>query len=184
MVKMSLTLILGCMFSGKSTELIRLVRRSRIIGKKVIVVNHRMDNRYSDKESVVSHGGHDVPGIKVSKLSDLKNLHLEQPDIIAIDEAQFFEDLTEQVMHFVEDLGIKVIVAGLSGDYQRKPFGSILELVPKCDHLVFTQAYCSSCNDGTHASFTKRLVQEDGQTLVGDKTKYAAVCRECYINSP
>ena len=172
------------MFSGKSTELIRMVRRSRIIGKKVMVVNHRMDNRYTDKETVVSHSGHNVPGIKVNKLSELEKLDLEQPDIIAIDEAQFFDDLTEQVMHFVEDLGISVIVAGLSGDYQRKPFGSILELVPKCDNLVFTQAYCSSCNDGTHASFTKRLVQEDGQTLVGDKTKYAAMRRECYINSP
>jgi thymidine kinase len=172
------------MFSGKSTELIRLVRRSRIIGKKVMVVNHRMDNRYSEEESVVSHAGQDIPSVKVNKLSELEGIGLEQPDIIAIDEAQFFEDLTEQVMHFVEDLGIKVIVAGLSGDYQRNPFGNILELVPKCDHLVFTHAYCSSCNDGTHAAFTKRLVQEEGQTLVGDKTKYAAVCRECYINSP
>ncbi len=168
------------MFSGKSTELIRMVRRFRIIGKDVMVVNHLIDNRYSDKDDVVSHSGQGISGIKVSKLSELDLT--KKPEVIAIDEAQFFEDLTEKVMHFVEDLGINVIVAGLSGDYQRKPFGRILELVPKCDHMVFTQAYCSSCNDGTHAVFTKRLVDEGGQTLVGDNTKYTAVCRKCYIN--
>jgi len=166
------------MFSGKSTELIRMVSRHRIIGKNVMVVNHRIDNRYSDKDDVVSHSGHGMAGIKVSKLSELDLS--QKPEVIAIDEAQFFEDLTDHVMHFVEDLGISVIVAGLSGDYKRNAFGNILELVPKCDHMVFTKAYCSLCKDGTEAVFTKRIVDEQRQTLVGS-TQYKAVCRKCYL---
>ena len=170
------------MFSGKSTELIRLVNRYHSIGKKVLVVNHCIDDRYSDKAYIVSHSGQQIPGIKVQKLKDLSVS--PQPEVIAIDEAQFFPDLLEQVLYFVEELEITVIVAGLSGDYQRNAFGNILELVPKCDKLWMANAYCSQCKDGTKASFTKRLGQEKGQTLVGGDTKYAAVCRKCYINIP
>ena len=177
---MSLTLIIGCMFSGKSTELIRMVRRYRIIGKNVMVINHAIDNRYSDQPDVVSHSGHKISGVKVDKLSEVT--FENRPDVIAIDEAQFFNDLNGQVMNFVENMGIDVIVAGLSGDYQRKAFGNILDLVPKCDHLVFMNAFCSSCKDGTHATFTMRLSDQEGQTLVGDDQQYRPVCRKCYIN--
>ncbi len=168
------------MFSGKSTELIRLVNRYHSIGKKVLVVNHVADDRYTEESSVMSHSGQKITCLKVKHLAELE--HSEQPEVIAIDEAQFFDDLIEQVMHFVEDLEITVIVAGLSGDYQRNPFGNILQLIPKCDRLIYTQAYCSSCKDGTHASFTKRITDEKGQKVVGDEKKYAAVCRKCYIN--
>jgi len=172
------------MFSGKSTELIRLINRYHSIGKKVLVVNHSMDNRYSDNPVVVSHSGTEIPGVKVKHLMDLKTMNLEQPDVIAIDEAQFFDDLKERVMYFVEELEITVIVAGLSSDYQRNPFGHVLDLIPLCDKVWMAAAYCSRCKDGTKAIFTKRITDEEEQTIVGDDKKYMAVCRSCYISSP
>jgi thymidine kinase len=116
----------------------------------------------------------------VSKLKDVK---ISDYDVIAIDEAQFFSDLFENVLTFVERYKKTVIVAGLSGDYKRGEFGQILKLIPFCDldQLRTTTAYCCMCNNGKSASFTKRISDEKDQILVGDKDHYKAVCRDCFL---
>ncbi len=174
---MSLSVIIGCMFSGKSTELIRLVNRYKSIGKNILTINHALDQRYS-KNMIVSHSGSKMDAMQTSVLPT----EVQEYDIIAIDEAQFFSDLVPKVLEYVETYNKKVIVAGLSGDYRRKPIGNILELIPLCDKLWMSVAYCSICKDGTKASFTKRLSNSTEQIEVGEADGYIAVCRKCYIS--
>tara|TARA_B110000483_G_C18081735_1_gene498382 strand:- start:82 stop:609 length:528 start_codon:yes stop_codon:yes gene_type:complete len=174
---MSLTLIVGCMFSGKSTELIRLVNRYKSIGKNILTINHSLDQRYS-RNMIVSHSGNKVAAVQTNILP----AEVEDYDIIAIDEGQFFTDLVTKVLEYVETHNKTVIVAGLSGDFQRRPFGSILQLMPLCDKLWMATAYCSVCKDGTKASFTKRLSNSTEQIAVGEADQYIAVCRKCYTS--
>ena len=173
---MSLTLLLGCMFSGKSTELIRRVKCLKSIGHDVLVINHSSDNRYSTVEEVVTHSGHAMKSIKAETLSTIDITGFE---VVAIDEAQFFPDLFEMVLNYL-NLNKKVIVAGLIGDYKREPIGQVLDLISKADEIVHLRAYCSMCKNGKLASFTKRLTNETDQVVVGDNDKYMAVCRGCY----
>lgn len=167
------------MYSGKSTELIRRVNRFKSIGKKVLVVNHSIDNRYTEKEVVVSHSGSAIESIKTDSI---QNIDVGEYDVIAIDEGQFFEDLYTRVLFWTDNQQKTVVIAGLSGDYERKPMGDLLSLIPHCDDLSFTRAYCSSCRNGTSATFTKRLTDDTKQVVVGTTDMYSAVCRSCYLN--
>ena len=174
---MTLRVVAGPMFSGKTTELMRQIKRFESIGKSVLVINHTLDTRYSN-DAIVSHSGTKTSAVMVSKLQDVKS---PESDIIAIDEAQFFPDLFEAVMTWVERQRKTVIVAGLIADYKRATFGQILQLIPFCDldkvHLM--TAYCSNCKNGTKASFTKRLNSSNKQIDVGNE--YISVCRSCYL---
>lgn len=175
---MSLDLIVGCMFSGKSSELRRRVNRFKSIGKRVLVVNHKLDNRYSDKEVVVTHSGEMLDAIKVS---DLKWVVPINHDVIAIDEAQMFTGLYDRVLFFVEQMNLTVIVAGLTGDYRRQNFGEIYKLYPIACTINHCKALCSVCKNGTPGIFTYRLSDKINQLLVGSKDMYVAVCRQCYL---
>ena len=179
---MSLELIMGCMFSGKTTELIRRIRRFQSIGKKVCVINHNADTRTTDK--VETHYGDNVKAMKYVHLMNFVNdySNTQTYDVICIDEGQFFGDLYKAVLTLVEGYDLKVIVAGLSGDYRREPFGDILKLILKADDFMFCTAYCGICKDGTVAPFTKRISEGKEQVDVGAGDKYIAVCRSCYIN--
>lgn len=178
---MSLELIVGCMFSGKSTELIRRIRRFQSIGKRVCVINHGADIRTDDK--VQTHYGDNVKAMKFEHLFNFATTVVSKDvyDVICIDEGQFFVDLYKSVIHMVDVCGIPVIVAGLSGDYRRKPFGDMLCLFAKADDVMFCKAYCGMCKDGTLAAFTKRLTDSQVLVDVGSSDKYVAVCRKCYL---
>ena len=178
---MSLELILGCMFSGKSTELIRRVRRYQSIGKKVCVINHNADTRTGDK--VETHYGDTVKALKCVHLSNFMNSGTFTAfEVICIDEAQFFGDLYDMVMSMVDLYGLHVIVAGLSGDFQRNHFGEIHRLIPKADDIHFCKAYCGMCKDmNKPAVFTMRLSKSVELVEVGASDKYVAVCRKCYL---
>lgn len=176
---MSLKLIIGCMFSGKSTELIRRIRRFQSIGKRVCVINHEADARTDDK--VQTHYGDNVKAMKMDHLLDFVNSMEDVYDVICIDEGQFFDDLYASVMYLVDVCGIPVIVAGLNGDYRREPFGDMLKLFVKADDVMFCKAYCGMCKDGTLAAFTKRLTDSHVLVDVGSSDKYVAVCRKCYL---
>ena len=172
---MSLTLLVGCMFSGKSTELIRRVKCLKSIGHTVLVINHSNDNRYSTVEEVVTHSGNAMKAIKTDTLD---SVDVRDYDLIAIDEAQFFPNLFENVLKFL-NLKKKILVAGLISDYKREPIGQVLDLISKADEIVQLRAYCAICKNGTLASFTKRISEETEQVVVG-VDKYVAVCRQCY----
>jgi thymidine kinase len=175
---MALELIIGSMYSGKSTELMRRVARLKSIGMNCLVINHTNDTRV-DGDYVQSHDGKKVAAIKTD---DLLLTNVRPYDAIAIDEAQFFHNLKTAVMIMVETNNKHVIVAGLSGDYERKAFGEILELVPLADDVHFKRALCAKCcHPGRPASFTKRLSEEKDLVSVGGT--YLAVCRLCFSKS-
>lgn len=177
---MSLNLIIGCMFSGKSTELIRRIRRFQSIGKRVCVINHELDNRITG--GVTTHYGDNVDSLRYSLLMNFVNIYdLSNYDVICIDEGQFFDDLRTAVKALVEVYNLQVVVAGLSSDFRREPFGDMLPLMLIADDIKFCKAYCGICRDGTLASFTKRLSSTTAQVDVGSKDKYLAVCRKCYL---
>jgi thymidine kinase len=171
---MALELIIGSMYSGKSTELIHRVNRFRNIGMKCLVINHTNDTRVLD-EAVQTHDGDMLPA---KKTDDILLVDTRPYDMIAIDEGQFFRNLKTAV-HFMVKAGKYVIVAGLNGDYQRNKFGEILDLIPIADNVTFKRALCKRCrHPNKEAAFTKRIGAQTGTVNVN--CKYVAVCRQCY----
>jgi len=177
LVDMSLELIIGSMFSGKSTELIHRVKRYRSIGMKCCIINHSNDTRI-DGEFIKTHDGAFLPAVKTS---DILLVNTKGYDAVAIDEGQFFLNLRVAVNLMIKS-GKLVIVAGLSGDYKCQKFGEILDLIPFADDVTFKRALCKNCcHPGKHASFTKRISNETQKIFVN--AKYMAVCRQCFENS-
>ncbi len=171
-------IILGCMFSGKSTELLRRCNRYRAIGHKVLLVNHLNDTRTG--ESIKTHENKTEFALKTDSLmSILYSSEFQNCDVIGIDEAQFFGDLLEFVKQ-IEKTNKIIIVSGLDGDSDRKPFGQILNCIPLCDEVVKLSAMDMIDKDGTPAIFTKRIAEEKSQILVGAVDKYLAVSRKNY----
>ena len=172
---MSLTVIIGSMYSGKTTALIDKVLSLRQLGLKCLIVNHTNDSRV-EGPAIQTHDGTTFPAMKTD---DVLQLHTLGYDAVAIDEGQFFSHLKTAVMHLVESKGQHVIVAGLSGDYLRQPFGEMLELIPLADSVQWLRADCNSCD--SKASFKKRLSDEKEKVAV--ESDYVALCRTCYLKS-
>ncbi|CDW83371.1 thymidine kinase [Stylonychia lemnae] len=149
-------LILGPMFSGKSTELVRIIKRHRIAHKKCLIVKHILDDRYSAPNYLSTHDRVQMEAIACQSLINevIKHKVYEEYDVIGIDEAQFFQDIVEGCETLAK-LGKVVIVASLDGTYQRKPFGSLLNLIPLAEKVRKLSAICKDCFDS--ASFTIRI---------------------------
>jgi thymidine kinase len=176
-----LELIIGPMFSGKSTELIRIIRRYKTIGRNILVINHKFNNRYNSTVITTHNKDSYDDCIILDNLRELiTTINLNNFDIIIIEELQFFNDALENIIYLVEKLNKTVICAGLDGDSERKSFGDVLKLIPYADKVNKLSALCKYCSDGTQAHFSKRKVITDKQTLVGDTTIYEAVCRKHY----
>ena len=174
-----LEIILGCMFSGKSTELIRRTTRYKAIGKKVLLINHKNDTRTDS--SVKTHSNIKENALKVDSLMPIiKKQEFIESDVIGIDEAQFFNDLYDFVVD-IEKHNKTIIVAGLDGDFMRKPIGQILFLIPLCDEVTKLTAMDMKDKDGTPAIFSKRIVADDSQVVVGAQDCYMAVSRANYL---
>jgi thymidine kinase len=173
-----LELIVGNMFSGKTSELIRRLNREKSINKKIMVINFAGDNRYSS-DSIATHDQNKVKCLKVSKLSAIPNQMINDYDSFFIDEGQFFTDLYSYVMTLVEVYHKHVVISGLDGDADRKMFGDLIKLIPICDTVDKLRAYCNKCNDGTYAPFTKRINTTRSCEVVdiGGSDKYIPVCR-------
>mgnify|MGYP006086417181 CR=1 FL=1 len=179
--KCRIELILGPMYSGKSTELIRRTSRYKAIGKNILIINSILDTRTDN--SVKTHSNNKKKAIKTKNLLDIVNLDdYKNSEVIGVDEGQFFDDLLDFVK-IVEQTDKILIIAGLDGDYKREPFGDILRCIPLCDDLIKLSAMCMYKNNGTPSSFTKRIVNSDNQTLIGAKNTYITVCREGYFNT-
>ena len=174
---MSLELIVGCMFAGKTTEIIRIVKNISHIGITPIIIKPKIDDRYSS-DTISSHDHQKYCCVTINDLSDFENPFNNK--YIIIEEAQFFKNLYDFVVKQVEQYDRNVIVVGLDGDSNRENFGEIYRLYPICDNIKKLKAYCLSCKDGTKALFSKRIVENDKQILVGSK-EFIPVCRKCYI---
>jgi len=179
----SIDIIFGPMFSGKTSEIIRRIIIYHEMALKVLYINSlsddRSDNAFSTHNSTI--GRIPFESIKVEKLADCD---VTGYDVIAIDESQLFSDLKEVVIHWCETLKKIVIVAGLNGDFQRKPFGQINSLIPYSDNIIKLTPFCMSCkrekNTIKQAIFTKRTVNNSETVLIGGKDLYIPVCRECF----
>jgi len=176
-------LILGPMFAGKTTALIRKMRAEIQMGRRVVLVKSDKDTRYG-LNSVVSHDGAKMPCWAVPDLASFKYKLGEeaynQLDVIGIDEAQFFKDLYSFCQAAADKDGKTVIVAGLDGDYLRKSFGSALELIPLADTVVKLKSRCELC--GKAASFTFRKTGDTKTEVVGGADIYMPVCRRHYVS--
>ena len=175
---MSLKLILGCMYSGKTTEILRIVNSLKHINEIPIIIKPKIDDRYSS-DKISTHNKEKYDCITLNNLNEFKNPI--SSNYIIIEEAQFFKDLLLFIIDQVELRKKNVIVVGLDGDSDRENFGEIHKLLPLCDDIVKLKAYCSLCKNGTPGIFSKRLSDKKEQILVGSDGDYIAVCRDCYL---
>ena len=172
---------MGCMFAQKTTELLRQIRRFQSIGYKVLVVNYEADIRYG-RDCIASHDVDKHPAVCVASLQQLEDsVVLSDYDVIVIDEGQFFPDLFEKVSGWADNAPYHLIVCGLDGDSERRPFGDMLRLVPHAEKVERLTAYCAICRDGTIAHFSKRFQQIDSQVAIGAGDMYKPVCRRHYL---
>ncbi|MCG3086323.1 thymidine kinase [Sporosarcina cyprini] len=173
--------ICGSMFSGKSEELIRRVRRAQFAKQKIAVFKPAIDDRYSE-EAVVSHNGSTVIATPVAHSCEIKEYISEDLDVIAIDEAQFFDEAIVDIVTELADEGFRVIVAGLDQDFRGEPFGPMPRLMAIAENVTKLQAVCTVC--GSPASRTQRLINgkpagyDDPIILVGASEAYEARCRK------
>ena len=171
--------ICGSMFSGKTEELIRRLRRAEFANQQLILFKPKIDNRYS-KNNVVSHSGNEFEAVLIENSSEILG-HIDQHMVVAIDEAQFFDDGIVGVCESLSAKGIRVVLAGLDMDYTGKPFGPMPSLLAVAEYVTKVHAICVSC--GNLAQFSNRTVSETSQVLVGAVEKYRPLCRACFTNT-
>ncbi|MGL5228606.1 MAG: thymidine kinase [Bacteroidales bacterium] len=171
--------ICGSMFSGKTEELIRRMKRAKIARQAVEIFKPTVDVRYSNDE-VVSHDKNSIISTPVDNSSSILLLS-SNVEVVGIDEAQFFDEGLIDVCNQLADNGVRVIVAGLDMDYKGKPFGPMPALCAIADDVTKVHAICTRC--GNLANYSYRLVENEKQVLLGEKTEYEPLCRACYIEA-
>ena len=182
----TLELIVGNMFSGKSTELIRRINREKSINKRILIINYYQDSRYSSETVISTHDNNQMKCVKLKRISELSEIPetIEAYDSIFIDEGQFFEDLYSEVIKLVDFHKKHVVISGLDGDSNRNTFGDIIKLIPICDSINKLTAYCNKCNNGTAAPFTKKINGDLSEVIdIGGIDKYIPVCRYHFLDS-
>uniref|UniRef100_A0A673JX47 Thymidine kinase n=1 Tax=Sinocyclocheilus rhinocerous TaxID=307959 RepID=A0A673JX47_9TELE len=171
-IRGQIQVIFGPMFSGKSTELMRRVRRFQVAQYSCLVIKYAKDTRYS-QTGMATHDMSTMEAVPASRLRDVRTLAL-QACVIGIDEGQFTVEFCEEMAN----MGKTIVVAALDGTFQRKAFGNILNLVPLAESVVKLNAVCMQCFK--EAAYTKRLGTEQEVEVIGGADKYHAVCRACY----
>jgi len=168
--------ICGSMFSGKTEELIRRLKRAKIANQKVEIFKPKIDTRY-DEKMVVSHDANAILSTPVEHSSLLLKLS-DGVGVVGVDEAQFFDDDLPSVCQQLALRGIRVIAAGLDMDYKGQPFGPMPHLLSVAEYITKVHAICSHC--GNLATHSFRLSQDGDQVVLGEKDRYEARCRTCY----
>ncbi|MDY5126366.1 MAG: thymidine kinase [Prevotella sp.] len=168
--------VCGSMFSGKTEELIRRMRRAEFARQRVEIFKPAIDTRYSE-EDVVSHDMHAIPSTPIDSSAQILLLSSEI-DVVGIDEAQFFDNGLVDVCNQLANNGVRVIVAGLDMDYKGVPFGPIPALCAIADEVTKVHAICVKC--GNLAYLSHRTVDNDRRVLLGETAEYEPLCRECY----
>jgi thymidine kinase len=175
----SIEVIAGSMFSGKTEELIRRLKRAKIARLKVEIFKPAIDTRYSLAE-VVSHDENSILSTPVESSGNIMLL-TGDVDVIGIDEAQFFDNGLIDVSINLANMGIRVIIAGLDMDFKGKPFGPIPGLMAVADHITKVHAICMRCGDV--AQFSHRLSSAEKLVLLGEKDEYEPLCRSCFTKA-
>jgi len=175
----TIEVIAGSMFSGKTEELIRRLKRAKIARLKVEIFKPAIDTRYSTSE-VVSHDENSILSTPVESSGNIMLL-TGDVDVIGIDEAQFFDAGLIDVSITLANMGIRVIIAGLDMDFKGKPFGPIPGLMAVADHITKVHAICMQCGDV--AQFSHRLSNADKLVLLGEKNEYEPLCRSCFTKA-
>ena len=188
----SLKLYIGPMYSGKTSKLLEIYKQCSFCNIPVIVINHASDTRYHDS-MLSTHDKIMIPCIQASNICEIWNhidvnspfnsrslnyLKVRSAEVILINEGQFFDDLYDCVIDMLKE-NKQVYIAGLDGDFERKKFGQILDLIPHCDEVTKLTSLCSICKNGKPGIFSLRLSRETKQTVVGSDN-YIPVCRNCY----
>jgi thymidine kinase len=172
--------ICGSMFSGKTEELIRRLKRARIAHQKTEIFKPSIDTRYAEKD-IVSHDERSIPSTPIDNSQEILLLS-QDIDVVGIDEAQFFDAELPYVCDQLALKGMRVIVAGLDMDFKANPFGPMPALLAKADYITKLHAICVCC--GHIASYSYRKVQAKGQLLLGEAESYEPRCRKCYTEGP
>lgn len=172
-----LELIVGPMFSGKTTKLVELYNQYKNSSESICVINFEKDKRYSE-DKLSTHDKLMIPCIFTNEIKQLfDSSNLLNSNIVLINEGQFFSDIFESVMYLVEKKNKHVYVCGLDGDFERKKFGNILDLIPYSDSIIKLKSKCNNCNEP--AIFSHRLTDENEQVVIGSNN-YVPLCRKCY----
>ena len=178
-----LEVICGCMFAGKTEELIRRINVLSYARKNILVFKPKIDNRYSTTE-IASHAGSKVPCIVISEAKEILNHVNYDTDVVAIDEVQFFDEDVVDICEYLADSGLRVMVAGLDKDFRGEPFGVLPDLLTRAEFVTKLTAVCAKC--GAPATRTQRIINgkpasfNDPIVLVGAKEAYEPRCRHCH----
>jgi thymidine kinase len=170
--------IAGSMFSGKSEELIRRLRRAKIARLKVQVFKPEIDVRYS-RDHIVSHSEMRHESCAVRTAREILELLDPATEVVGIDEGQFFDNDLIDIVNLLAGRGVRVIVAGLDQDYTGRPFGPMPQLLAVAEYITKTHAICVRC--GQPANYSQRIVEVEGQVVVGAGDAYEARCRRCFV---
>lgn len=176
--KGSIEVICGSMFSGKTEELIRRLKRAQFAKQKVEIFKPAVDTRYDDVK-VVSHNSTSIHSTPVPSSGNILLL-ASDVQVVGIDEAQFFDDGLPDVCNKLANSGIRVIIAGLDMDYLGKPFGPIPALLAIAEHVTKVHAICMRC--GSIANYSHRMTEESSLVLLGETNNYEPLCRDCFCS--
>jgi thymidine kinase len=168
--------VCGSMFSGKTEELIRRLKRAQFANQKLLLFKPIIDDRYSE-ENVVSHQGSSLKAVAVNDSREILQIWTNEM-VVAIDEAQFFDEGIVETCNILASKGVRVILAGLDMDYLGEPFGPMPKLLAIAEYVTKVHAICVSC--GNLAQFSHRTASETEQVLVGAIEKYKPLCRSCF----
>ena len=172
----SVEVICGSMFSGKTEELIRRLKRAQFARQKVEIYKPCIDIRYSE-DQVVSHDSHSIPSTPIDSPASMLLLSSDV-EVVGIDEAQFFDDTLVDVVQTLANRGIRVIIAGLDTDFLGKPFGPMPALMAIAEDIQKVHAICVRC--GSPANHSHRLIAKDELVVLGEKDEYEPLCRHCF----
>ena len=172
----SIEVICGSMFSGKTEELIRRMKRAQFAKQKVAIYKPCIDVRYSE-DQVVSHDSHSIPSIPIQSPSSMLEI-ADDVEVVDIDEAQFFDQSIVEVVQSLANKGVRVIIAGLDTDFLGKPFGPMPALMAVAEDIQKVHAICVRC--GSPANHSHRLVASEDLVVLGEKDEYEPLCRHCY----
>ena len=172
----SIEVICGSMFSGKTEELIRRMKRAQFAKQKVAIYKPCIDVRYSE-DQVVSHDAHSIPSNPINSPACMLK-HADDVEVVGIDEAQFFDESIVEVVQTLANKGIRVIIAGLDTDFMGKPFGPMPALMAVAEDIQKVHAICVRC--GSPANHSHRLSKSDELVVLGETDIYEPLCRHCY----
>ena len=176
-----LELILGPMFSGKTSTLKKIYDQCIYCNIPVMVINYEADNRYCDASFMSTHDKIMIPcvkGVSILEILEQNKEKVNESEVILINEGQFFKDI-DTVIHLVENLHKRVYICGLDGDFKKNKIGSLLDLIPHCDNVYKLKSLCSECRNGKSGLFSYRITDETHQVVIGVEN-YKPVCRACF----